>query len=153
LLKDDYYKEIISDSLAWLFEERRCTILGFVIMPNHIHLLWKMGDGYARAQVQGVLLSSTAHRFKEHLKKTNRSALADYFVGYSDRTYGFWERDSLVKECWSEPFLLQKLTYIHQNPCQPHWRLANIPEDYFWSSARFYLEGTSSFHWLKHFAE
>ena len=38
----------------------------------------------------------------------------------------------------SPEFLIQKLTYIHNNPLQPHWRLAQRPEDDLWSSARFY---------------
>ena len=33
----------------------------------------------------------------------------------------------------------QKIEYIHNNPVQPHWRLAERPVDYVWSSARFYL--------------
>ena len=31
------------------------------------------------------------------------------------------------------------MTYMHNNPCQPHWNLVEHPEDYVWSSARFYL--------------
>lgn len=31
------------------------------------------------------------------------------------------------------------MTYSHNNPCQPHWNLVERPEDYIWSSARFYL--------------
>jgi hypothetical protein len=30
-------------------------------------------------------------------------------------------------------------SYMHNNPYQPHWDLAERPEDYIWSSARFYL--------------
>jgi len=33
----------------------------------------------------------------------------------------------------------QKMVYVHNNPCQPHWNLAERPEDYIWSSAGFYL--------------
>jgi hypothetical protein len=36
-------------------------------------------------------------------------------------------------------FLRQKMDYIHHNPCQPHWALAERPEEYAWSSARYYL--------------
>ncbi len=125
---------------------------GFVIMPNHIHLIWKINDKYARAEVQGALLSFTAHQYKEYLKKTDKQKLNDYFVGDADRTFQFWERDSRVKECWSEPFLMQKLNYIHHNPCQPHWKLATLPEDYKWSSAAFYFTGLSEFTWLNHYA-
>ena len=78
--------------------------------------------------------------------------LFKHFVADKDRLFQFWERDSLVKECWSETFLLQKLNYIHHNPCQPHWQLATTPEEYKWSSAGFYYNGVSEFTWLKHYA-
>jgi len=152
LLAVDKYKQIIVDSLHWLHKEERCKVFGFVIMHNHIHLIWRINDKHARGEVQGALLSYTAHQFKEHLRKTDRAKLNDYFVGDSDRTFQFWERDSRVKECWSEPFLLQKLAYIHYNPCQPHWKLATLPEEYQWSSASFYFSGCSEFDWLHHYA-
>jgi hypothetical protein len=31
------------------------------------------------------------------------------------------------------------MDYIHNNPLQPHWCLAERAEEYPWSSARFYL--------------
>ena len=39
----------------------------------------------------------------------------------------------------SARLMLQKLSYIHKNPCQAHWALASTPEAYTWSSARYYL--------------
>ena len=46
-----------------------------------------------------------------------------------------------AREVFSIEFLEQKMNYIHYNPCQPHWKLADLPEEYLWSSARFYLTG------------
>jgi len=152
LLTNDAYKQMIINSVSWLHKEGRCNIYAFVIMPNHIHFLWRINNTYARAEVQGALLSYTAHKFKEHLQDTNKAILMKHFVGDADRTFQFWERDSRVKECWNEPFLLQKLNYIHNNPCQPHWNLAALPEEYAWSSAAFYQTGKSSFDWLEHYA-
>ncbi|HUC82523.1 MAG TPA: hypothetical protein VMR70_16570 [Flavisolibacter sp.] len=152
LLTAETYKQIIIDSLAWLTHEDRCIVYGFVIMPNHIHLLWRMSNNHGRPEVQGALLRFTAHQFKRRLEEEGSRKLAPYFVAEKDRLFQFWQRDSLVKECWSEPFLLQKLTYIHNNPCQPHWNLAPLPEEYKWSSAHFYLKGQTEFDWLKHYA-
>jgi len=45
----------------------------------------------------------------------------------------------MPKKIFSPEFLRQKIEYIHANPLQPHWQLAEHPEDYIWSSARFYL--------------
>ena len=138
LLYDNNLKQIIIDSLHWLVTEKRCYVYAFVIMPNHIHLLWKIADGLEREIVQGAFLSFTAHAFKKYLKQNNVSLLEEYHVDAKDRSYQFWQRTPMVKETWSEKFFLQKLNYIHQNPCQPHWMLAALPEDYKWSSAMFY---------------
>jgi hypothetical protein len=49
--------------------------------------------------------------------------------------------------------LEQKLEYIHFNPLQERWNLVKSPEDYYWSSARFYEEGKDDFGFLKHYME
>ena len=41
LLKTDDYKAIIIESLKWFCEKELVRIYGFVILPNHIHLLWE----------------------------------------------------------------------------------------------------------------
>jgi hypothetical protein len=50
-----------------------------------------------------------------------------------------WEDGYDARDIFSPEFLRQKMTYVHNNPCQPHWNLVERPEDYAWSSARFYL--------------
>ena len=42
LLTPDKYKDIIIHSLTFLVNNNRMFIYGFVIMPNHIHLIWQM---------------------------------------------------------------------------------------------------------------
>jgi putative transposase len=48
LLTEDEYKDIIIKSLLFLKNEGRVVIYGFVIMPNHIHLIWQIQDGFKR---------------------------------------------------------------------------------------------------------
>jgi REP element-mobilizing transposase RayT len=151
LLKDDIYKQIVVDSFQWLAKEKRCIINAFVIMPNHFHLIWKISDGSERKDVQGALFSFTAHQFKKELKKSNAELLEDHFVNKTDRNFQFWEREPMIKECWTENFFRQKLNYTHFNPCQPHWNLADLPENYKYSSAKFYETGIKDFEFLTHF--
>jgi putative transposase len=152
LLAADKMKSVIIDSLQWLVQNKRCTVNAFVIMPNHIHLIWKIADGYGRSDVQGAFFSFTAHTFKKILKE-NPAELEQYKVQDADRNYQFWERNPLVKECYSQAFFLQKLDYIHHNPCQPKWKLAELPENYQWSSASFYELQDLRFPWLTHYNE
>lgn len=147
-LLNDEFKQIVIDSMKWLVRENRCRVYGFVIMPNHFHLLWKIEDDLDRAHVQGALLSFTAHEFK---KKLSTVELANYKVNLTDRQFQFWQNDVVVKECWGEKFFEQKLDYIHNNPLQPHWNLSETPEDYYWSSASYYEKGESPFDFITHY--
>jgi len=153
LLADDRCKQIITNALQWLTEKDRCKVHAFVIMPNHIHLIWKINDALERSEVQGALFSFTAHEFKKYFKANYPQVLQKYYVADADRNYQFWQRIPMVKECWSHSYFIQKLEYIHYNPCQPHWNLVTIPEDYKWSSAAFYETGVTEFLWLKHYAD
>ena len=49
--------------------------------------------------------------------------------------------------------LLQKLNYIHKNPCHPNWDLAAHLCDYLYSSAKFYYNRENSFDILQHYAD
>ena len=38
----------------------------------------------------------------------------------------------------TEKFFKRKLEYVHNNPCQPHWNLAQHPTEYRYSTASYY---------------
>jgi len=52
LLKEDKYKDIIIESLRFLVKEKRATVYAFVIMSNHIHLVWQVQAGHKKENVQ-----------------------------------------------------------------------------------------------------
>ncbi len=68
LLKPDKYKYIIIESLRFLTNEKRAAILGFTIMPNHIHIIWKILSPHHRANVQRDFLKFTAHQVIKNLE-------------------------------------------------------------------------------------
>ena len=148
LLKEDEFKDIIIKSLQFLTNEKSVVIYAFVIMPNHIHLIWQIQDGFKRDKIQLRFLRFTAQQMKFRLLETNKSKLEDYRVNAKDREYQFWERNALSIDLWSERVFMQKLEYIHDNPLQEKWRLAEFPEDYRYSSARFYETGYDEFSGL-----
>ncbi len=79
--------------------------------------------------------------------------LEKYLTDKSDRAYQFWKRDPLAILLSSQEILIQKLDYIHDNPIREKWKLAEYPEDYKWSSAKFYDSGQDIFSFLKHFRD
>jgi REP element-mobilizing transposase RayT len=152
LLTDGTYKDIIINSLLFLKNEKSIVVFAFVIMPNHIHLIWQIQDGYKRERIQNRFLKFTAQQMKFRLIDNNDQALSQFRLNTSDRQYQIWERNALSVDLWSEPVFMQKLDYIHNNPLQHKWQLAKYPEDYKYSSAKFYETGDDEFGLLTHYA-
>lgn len=92
----------------------------------------------------------TAQQLKRSLSKNNINALASFKVNKYDREYQFWKREPLGIELISPAVLEQKIDYIHYNPVIAG--LCINPEDYYFSSARFYHDGTNDFGILTHYS-
>lgn len=152
LLKPDRFKDIIINSLLFLKNEESIVIYGFVIMPNHIHLIWQIQDGFIKEKVQLRFLRFTGQQLKFELAKANPAKLEAFRVRAQDREYQIWERNSLSIDLWTHVVFIQKLNYIHNNPIQEKWKLAEYPEDYKYSSAKFYETGDDEFGLLTHYA-
>lgn len=45
-LSEDNHKDIIIDSLQFLVNDKRIELNAFVIMSNHIHLIWQALPGF-----------------------------------------------------------------------------------------------------------
>ncbi len=57
------------------------------------------------------------------------------------------------EECRTEKFIMQKLNYIHNNPCSGRWRLADDPIHYLHSSASFYISGKKGIYEVRDYME
>ena len=55
LLKPDKDKDIIISSLEFLVRNKRVQVNAFVIMDNHIHLIWQMMEGIKPERFKGIL--------------------------------------------------------------------------------------------------
>jgi REP element-mobilizing transposase RayT len=120
-------------------------------MPNHIHLIWQIQDKHIRHRVQQSFLKFTAQKMKFKLIDTRSKELENYKVKASDREYQFWERNPLSIDLWSRSVFKQKLHYTHNNPTQVNWKLCALPEEYKYSSYRFYENGVDEFGFLSHY--
>ena len=153
LLSDDKFKLECINSLKYLVDKELIKIYGYVIMPNHIHLLWKMTKDNGKESPAGSFAKFTAHQFKKKLMQDDASLLDNYRSEKSDRSYQFWKRDPLAIPISNEIIFLQKLVYIHANPIKEKWNLADVPENYRWSSARFYAGMGDEFGIVTHYAD
>ena len=132
-----------------MVNEKRVTLNAFVIMSNHIHLIWQPLNEFNLDDIQHSLMSFTAHRFKSNLEINHPQVLAHFKVDAKDRDYQFWERNFLRVDLFNEAVFMQKLDYIHYNPVKAG--LCLLPKEYHYSSARFYEYGVDSFRMLTHY--
>ena len=63
LLRSDRLKDVVIDSLRYLVRERKAVVYAFVIMPNHIHLVWHIPEEHTLTDVKAAVLCYTAHQF------------------------------------------------------------------------------------------
>jgi putative transposase len=64
LLEDGQLKQIIIDSLKNLSERKKIEVYGFVVMPNHVHIIWKINGSKSEELPHVSFLKFTAHCFK-----------------------------------------------------------------------------------------
>jgi putative transposase len=97
-------------------------IVGYVVMPEHVHLLMSEPE---RATLAIAL---------QMLKQTASRKLKAIAVGNP-----FWQARYYDFNVWSERKRVEKLRYMHRNPVKRG--LVEQPEDWRWSSFRHYLTG------------
>lgn len=124
-------------------------LCGYVIMPNHVHALIALkaaeqsihtvvsnGKRFMAYELVGRLEQGGHHAILQQLARAvtpsdaRRGKLHQVFKGSFD-----------AKSCYTEAFILEKLHYIHQNPCKGKWNLATSPVNYPHCSAQYYFTG------------
>ena len=150
LLHPNEYKDELVYSLRTLSDRGLIDVFGFVIMPNHVHLIWRMLELNGKESPQGSFLKFTAHQFKKLLVADGgRAALQSYEVEAPNKSYEFWQRDPLAIKLFTRVVAFQKLIYMHRNPLAERWQLAATEEAYKYSSANYYATGVDEFGFLK----
>lgn len=150
LLKEDEFKDIIISSLKYLTINEFMQIYGFVIMPNHIHIIWKLLKKNGKEMPHASFKKYTSHQFLLKLSAENQQLLSQFEVNTTTRKHLFWQRDALAIELYSDIVFEQKLDYIHNNPLQAKWELAETAASYNYSSAKFYETEIDDFGIITH---
>src|SRR5579864_6438409 len=118
-------RELVLAVLELMRVRYRFAVIGYVVMPEHIHLLISeplIGD--PSKVIQAVKLSVS-----------RRLAIGGEFSGR------FWQSRFYDFNLWSQRKEVKKLKYMHRNPVVRG--LVASPEDWRWSSYRSYACGES----------
>jgi REP element-mobilizing transposase RayT len=140
--------------------KQRNTILAYVIMPNHLHLLLHYNGDKSLNTIIGNGKRFMAYEIIKGLEgKGELQVLHKLEAGVKskDRNRGkkheVWISGFDAKECRTEKFILQKLIYIHENPQRGKWKLCDSPLDYSHSSALFYFNGRQQLYEVKDYRD
>ncbi|CAN5403121.1 hypothetical protein BH11BAC3_BH11BAC3_07670 [soil metagenome] len=130
-------------------------------MPNHVHAT----IAFSKTKKNINTIVGDAKRFMgyEIIKSLKAQGSQDILqrlenaVNSSDKKKGKLHEvceDSFDwKECNGDKFIIQKIDYMHNNPCTGKWRLAINPIEYLHSSAKFYLTGEQGIYPVLNFRE
>jgi putative transposase len=151
LLSTKTHKDIIMDSLQFLVRENRIHLFAYVIMPNHIHLLWEKQAMWYEKNIQLMFMKFTAQQIKFRMLDNHDRDIYKYTCTQSDRQFQFWERRPWRAQINNRFVAEQKLEYIHWNPVKAG--LSETPEEYPYSSTVFYEQGIDERGILTHFLE
>ena len=113
----------------------RFVVVGYVVMPEHIHLLITEPDVGSPSTVMQVLKQRAARALLPNNKRIDahiRRLSGDHVL----RT-PFWQARFYDFNVWTAKKRVEKLRYMHRNPVKRE--LVSSPEEWFWSSYRFYL--------------
>ena len=114
-------------------------IVGYVVMPEHVHLLPSEPAKTSPSKVLQVLKqkASRALRGRARTLAAGQLSLA-FHEGGADET-AFWQRRFYDFNVWSAKKVQEKLEYMHANPVKR--KLVTHPADWPWSSWSHYAKG------------
>jgi putative transposase len=114
-------RSIFEQSLEQVREEYGLCVYGYVVMPEHVHLLVNEPERGKLASIMQSLKQSVARRLALRAEEP------------------FWQARYYDFNVWSERKFVEKLHYIHRNPVTRG--LVSGPEQWQWSSFRHYANG------------
>jgi putative transposase len=113
----------------------RFVVVGYVVMPEHIHLLLTEPEVGTPSTVMQVVKQRTARALLP--KRKRRNPCQCNLFGDEPKRRAFWQARSYDFNVWTTKKRVEKLRYMHRNPVKRG--LAGAPEKWRWSSYRFYL--------------
>lgn len=120
ILSDERIAKIIIDNLNFYRDKYQFKLFGYVIMPEHIHLIILPGDKGNISQIMRDFKKYTSIKIIEELKRQGKQNILKVFEdgvnSLPNRKYKVWEEEFFDRNVFTKNYFLQKLHYIHKNP-------------------------------------
>ena len=135
-------RQIVISVLSKLARKGQVKVVGFVIMPEHVHAVLGFDQDEKLPVVMKTWKQLSAYYLRRLYEET-RPDLLKYLRRDQEgkEIVSFWQKRYYDFNLYSEEMLLEKLSYMHTNPVLRG--LAGRADAYKWSSAKWYGEGKS----------
>jgi putative transposase len=114
-------------------------LIGYVVMPEHVHLLLSEPKKGTPSKALQVLKQKVSRSLRGKEKKSIPGQLSLPFSRMATEGRAFWQRRFYDFNVWSEKKLREKLEYMHANPVNR--KLVMHPKEWPWSSWSHYAKG------------
>ncbi len=130
---ESFLEELKNARQKYLFK-----LLGYVVMPNHVHLVIYPSDDIKIGSVIGEIKSRAARRIGAILKSQGRYN-RDMVSVNRDGSHRFvlWKRRCYDHNCRTPDTVREKIRYCHMNPVKAG--LVADAAEWPWSSYRWYM--------------
>jgi len=127
--------------LAEVRARYRFSLFGYVVMPDHVHLLTSEPQRGTPSAVLKALKQSVSRKLRAGRKrKRAASAQMKLPLAGAGELPQFWQRRFYDFNVWTGKKVREKLDYMHRNPVAR--KLVKHPKDWPWSSwAAYYQDG------------
>jgi putative transposase len=141
LFKDPTMYSLFLQSLNRARNRLQFSLLGFVIMPNHVHLLIFPNTGQSISSILTAIKQPFSHRALNHMRNKRLNVYNKLMVKKGTKPIRrFWQTGGgYDRNIYKDETLIKTLEYMHFNPVKN--KLVNSPSEWKWSSARFYETG------------
>ena len=114
-------------------------LIGYVVMPEHVHLLVSEPRNGTPSKVLQVLKQKVSRALRGRGRKKAPGQLSSAFAAAATEERAFWQRRFYDFNVWSSKKVREKLEYMHANPVKR--KLVVHPKDWPWSSWSYYAKG------------
>jgi putative transposase len=132
-------RDLFLEVMEEIRERHQFVVVGYVVMPEHVHLLFTEPLRGDPSLVLAALKQSFAHRLLRELRATIRAKTGpgtDTLWNTPVAVGHVWQRRFYDFVVFSEKKRVEKLRYMHRNPVERG--LVSRPEEWLWSSFRHY---------------
>jgi putative transposase len=117
------------------------VIFGYVVMPEHFHLLISEPKSKNLSTVMQVLKQRVSRHMRQRSSRPD-SSRQTHLVSTASDDVRFWQLRFHDFNAFTRHKFVEKLRYIHRNPVERG--LVSQPDQWPWSSFRFYAYGEKS---------